>query len=373
MTIKSGQRQKAPKEKKRISKTVFHDIRRGDFKRTLRRDLKELYHFYLDEEHRSKLAAMNRFKRWILIGFWLLKSMIFKLTPTRRILLVICFILFLLSRTTFTIGEVHFHPNFILYSFLLLLIILMLELKDKLLARDELMIGRAVQLSLLPDRNPTLPGWEIWMFTRPANDVGGDLVDYLQIGDNRLGLVIGDVAGKGLGAALLMAKLQATLRALAPDAKSISDLGARLNEILCRDGVENRFATLVYLEIEPHSGFIHLLNAGHIPPVTLEAGSFQDMSPVAPILGILPEAKFIEQKINLQPGSLLFIYSDGLTEARNEQGDFYGEKRLRKLLHQLQGLSCSEVGKRILNDVERFAGEEPQNDDLSIILLRCLH
>lgn len=169
-----------------------------------------------------------------------------------------------------------------------------------------------------------------------------------------------------------MAKLQATLRALAPDAKSISELGVHLNEILCRDGVENRFATLVYLVIEPHSSVIHLLNAGHIPPVTLEAGSLQEMNPVAPMLGILPDARFREQKIELQPGSLLFIYSDGLTEARNEQGNFYGDKHLMKLLHHLQRLPCSEIGKRILEDVERFGGEEPQNDDISLVLLRRL-
>lgn len=372
MTRKNDQHQENSQKKKKISRTVLNDLRRGDFQRTLRRDMKDLYYFYLDEERRARLAAMNRFKRWILIVFWLLKSMILKLTPVRRILLLIGFILFLLGKTSFTLGGVHFQINFILYSFIFLLIVLMLELKDKLLARDELMIGRAVQLSLLPDHNPKLPGWEIWMFTRPANDVGGDLIDYLRMGESRLGLVLGDVAGKGLGAALLMAKLQATLRALAPDVRSVSELGNRLNEILCRDGVENRFATLVYLEMEPHSGLLHLLNAGHFPPVTLRAGSIQKLASVAPILGILPEARFIEQKIELQPEDLLFIYSDGLTEARNEQGDFYGEKRLLELLPQLQHLTCSEAGKRLLDDVEHFAGEEPQNDDLSIVLLRRL-
>src|SRR5512138_3275825 len=92
--------------------------------------------------------------------------------------------------------------------------VLMLELKDKLLARSELEAGRTVQLALMPDRPPVVPGWDIWLYSRSANDVGGDLVDYLQIDPQRLGVMLGDVAGKGLPAALLMAKLQATLRAL---------------------------------------------------------------------------------------------------------------------------------------------------------------
>src|SRR2546425_3758516 len=110
----------------------------------------------------------------------------------------------------------------------------MLELKDKLLARDEIEIARQVQLALLPSRHPQPDGWSLWSFMRPANDVGADLVDYIELPEGRLGVVLGDVAGEGLGAALLTAKLQATLRALVPPCPALSGLGPQMNDILHR-------------------------------------------------------------------------------------------------------------------------------------------
>jgi len=361
MLYDRSQRQGPSGGDKKFGKTVLDDLRRRDFKRTFGRDLKELYHFYLDEDRQARLAAMNRFKRGVFRLAWVLKSLVLKLTPVRRILLLICLILF-------------FYGDFSLLSvsFIILLLILMLELKDKLLALDELEIGRAVQLALLPNRNPSVPGWEIWLFTRPAHDIGGDLVDYLHVGEDRLGVVLGDVAGKGLGAALLMTKLQATLRALAPDSESLPELGARMNWILCRDGLPDRFATLVYLELEPHSGLLHILNAGHIPPIALRGVGVEKLPPVAPLLGILPEATYAEQSIELQPGDLLLIYSDGLTDACNDQGDFFGDERLLGLLPQLQELSAQAAGDRLLAELKRFVGDERRADDLSLVLLKHL-
>lgn len=362
MPYDRSQRQGASGGDKKFGKAVLDDLRRGGLKRTLRRDLKDLYHFYLDEDRQAQLAAMNRFKRGIFRLAWLLKSLILKLTPIRRILLLVCLVLFFY-------GEFSFLS---IVSLIILLLILMLELKDKLLALDELQIGRAVQLALLPDRNPSVPGWEIWLFTRPANDVGGDLVDYLLVGEDRLGVVLGDVTGKGLAAALLMAKLQGTLRALAPDSESLPELGARMNRILCRDGLPNRFATLVYLELEPDSGLLRVLNAGHPPPIALRCAGVEKLPPVAPLLGFLPEANYTDQSIELQPGDLLLVYSDGLTEACNDQGDFFGDERLPALLPQLQGLSAEAAGDRLLAEFELFVGDEYRSDDLSLVLLKRL-
>jgi len=125
-------------------------------------------------------------------------------------------------------------------GFVILLVILLLELKDKLVATDELAVGRAVQIAMLPRDNPVVSGWEIWLYTHPANEVGGDLVDYIKMDSDRWGIAIGDVAGKGLGAAMLMSKLQATLRALAPGFQELSDLGSEVNRIIYRDGLRNR-------------------------------------------------------------------------------------------------------------------------------------
>jgi sigma-B regulation protein RsbU (phosphoserine phosphatase) len=255
-------------------------------------------------------------------------------------------------------------------AFLLLLIVLALELKDKLLARDELAVGRAVQFALLPDQNPEIRGWDVWLFTQPANEVGGDLVDYLQIDEKHWGLSLGDVAGKGLGAALLMAKLQATLRALAPNFSSLSELGKQTNTIFYRDGLPDRFISLVYLEIRNDSNKIHLLNAGHLPPLIIHNNSIQEMQQGAPALGIRPDSKYMEQNLTLKKNDILIVYSDGLTEARNEEGEFYGDTRLLELLKSTPKASAEKIGASMLAHVKNFIGNARANDDLSLIVVK---
>lgn len=351
---------------KKFHRTILNDLRKSDFKRSLRQDLKDIYYFYLDKNSRDRLAAMGRLRRWITLIFWLFKSMILKLTPARRILLVI-------SIVGFFVGRNEENSALSLIAFITLLLILMFELKDKLLAKDELATGRTVQTALIPDRNPELPGWEIWLYTRPANEVGGDLVDYVKLPEGRLGVALGDVAGKGLGAALLMAKLQATLRALAPTFHSLAELGARMNEIFCRDGLPSHFASLVYLELVPDSGRIHILNAGHFPPIILQDNTVEEMKQGGSALGILPDEIYNEQYIKLQKNGLLFIYSDGLTEALNEEGDFFGDERLKDILGSITRDSVESMGRHLLAEVEHFVGKARQSDDISLILLKRLN
>jgi sigma-B regulation protein RsbU (phosphoserine phosphatase) len=227
-----------------------------------------------------------------------------------------------------------------------------------------------VQLALMPERSPVVPGWALWLFTRPANDVGGDLVDSIGLKDGKLGLVLGDVSGKGLGAALLMAKLQATLRAFATEVGSLADLGAHVNRILCRDGLPGRFATLVFLELDPGSGKVKLLNAGHMPPYIVRGEGYESLPSVAPVVGILSEASYVEQSLELASSQLLLVYSDGLTEAVNSKDEFFGEERLQALLAGLGGLSAKAAGERLLTEVARFVGEERFTDDLSLVVIK---
>jgi sigma-B regulation protein RsbU (phosphoserine phosphatase) len=356
----------------RFHRMILEDIRRSDLKRTYRRDLRDLYHFYLDDEARERLGGMSRIKRWFLLSLWLVKSLIRNLSPARRVLVLASLVLYLVAGISITSGDMTVDLlNLRRIAFLLLLFVLMLELRDKLLARNELAVGRAVQLALLPEDQPRLEGWDIWLYTRPANDVGGDLVDYLAVGAGRLGLALGDVSGKGLGAALLMSKLQATLRALATEGgDSLADLGARVNAIFCRDHVPGRYTTLAYLEIDSASGAVRLLNAGHLPPVVVRRSAVEEMGPVAPPIGLLPDAVYEEQRVELQEGEAMIVYSDGVTEARDEEGAFFGEERFLSLLPGLGSRPAPAEGKRILDAVEVFVGEERLADDLSVIILR---
>jgi len=352
------------KTPQKLGRTMLDDLNQMDFRRTMHEDLQEIYQFYLDAETRDRLDEMDQVSRWLHMTGWMLKNSLLKLTPVRRLLLIGGMVLFLW-------GLIDSVPGLIM-GFLLVLFTLILELKDKLLAQDELMTGRAVQFALMPKEHPTLPGWETWLFTRPANEVGGDLVDYLMIDENRLGLALADVAGKGLGAAMFMAKLQSTLRAIAPNFERLSDLGAAVNHIFIRDGLPGRFISLVYLEIEPETGQVRLLNAGHLPPLVVHADSIEEMPKGAPALGLVRQAVYTEQRVELAPGDLLVVFSDGLTEARDEHKEFFGDERLQALLPLLRGLSAEAAGLRLLDAVEQFAGEARPHDDLSMVVLKRL-
>jgi len=333
-------------------------------------DFRDLYRFYLDTERRERLDKMGRFKRAFWLFGWLLKSLLMKLTPGRRVLLLFAMILSIMGWTHFTLLSTNVSFDFRPWGCLLLLIILMLELKDKLLAKDEIQVARQVQLALLPTEHPDLPGWKIWSYSVPANDVGGDLVDYIDIGPERLAVVLGDVSGKGLGAALLAAKLQATLRALGPESPSLDDLGNRVNTILHMDSLANRYATMFYTELSPDSGHIRYLNAGHNPPIVVRGDSLEELSASSFPLGMMDNVTYTEGMVDMEAGDLLVIYSDGLSEAANEADEEFGVDRLRELLPELQSVPLEQAGRVVLKAVEgHLQGERPQ-DDLSLVLIR---
>ena len=287
---------------------VLDDLRRPGLLGTLRGEMKDLYDFFLDDERRQRLESMH----WIKRSFLLLVALLFTAIGPTHINLT----------TTFSLQS-----NFRVWSIAILVFILMLELKDKLLMRDEIDVARQVQQDLLPRKHPELDGWTIWSSTLPANDVGGDLIDYVPLPEGQLGATLGDVSGKGMGAALLMAKLQATLRAVAGEYASLSDLGHRLNSILFRDGMDNRFATLFYARLERRSGRVRILNAGHNPPVVTGPHQPEGLGASGLPLGMMGDSTYHEATVDLAPGQMLIAYSDGLTEANDPRGQEYGLQR----------------------------------------------
>ena len=339
--------------------------------RSLGRSFSELEEFYLSSTRKQQLAAMNPVKRWLVLAWWLLKSLFFKLTPARRVMLVTGLVLVMTSgRATFGSSNVQVGFNMPLVGVTLVLLVLMLELKDKLLARDELEAGRAVQRALMPDRSPSIPGWDVSLYTRSANDVGGDLVDFLRLDGTRHAITVADLAGKGLPAALLMAKLQAIIRALAPDAASLPDLARRVNRTLHRDGIPGSFATMIYLELAADSPRVRLVNAGHMPPIVVRGRTFEELSRGALALGVMGDVNYFQQDVDVARDEVLVVYTDGVTEAMDRAGDFFGDDRLRALLPSFEGLSAADVVARILAAVDTFVGDAPPHDDVSLAILR---
>lgn len=368
MSQENTHRQKEPG----FRETLRADFRQRDFRKSVRQDWREVLEFFLSDERKEQLTRMSMFKKVFVVPYWLFKAMYMHLTPARRLLLLIGVIMLLFMQTTVSSGNMSTSTNWHIVGGFIILFILLLELKDKIMARDELEAGRAVQDALMPDDNPRFPNWDIWIHTCPANDVGGDLVDYITVSDGCLGLSLGDVAGKGLGAALFMAKLQATMRALAPQRSSVADLARQVNLIFERDGIPNRFASLIYLEVCSDSGDVAFVNAGHMPPLLLRGEQLTELERGSAALGILSDPAYRTQTHTLAPGDILCIYSDGLTEARNERGEFFGDERFRKLLSRLGHLDAARVGTHLLERIRRFTGDARQHDDISLLLLRYM-
>ena len=352
----------------RDTRRVFGETRRRGFRRAGARTLEDLEAFYLSEERRQRLAGMGRLRRWLYRGAWLVKSLFLNLTPARRVLLALAM---LLSIRVQGHGDGHSDQiDFSGFAIVLFVLLLMLELKDKLVAKSELQAGRVVQQALLPRQAPEVTGWDVWISTRPANEVGGDLVDFVTDEGGRVGLVLADVSGKGLPAALLMARLQATLLAFVSERPSLAALASRLHEAFRQRGLENRFATLVYVELEPGSAQLRLVNAGHMPPLVVAPGHIQPLPAGGPALGIPMAATYEEQSVDLAAGQTLVVYSDGVTEALNESGAFFGDERLLGSLRETAGRPAAELARQLLEAVEAFVGEAPWHDDVSLLVVR---
>src|SRR5262245_31830946 len=349
-------------------RTVFGDFQQRGARRVVGDSVASLESFYLPEEDRQRLATMRPVRRFFVRSWWLLKGLLLKLTPARRVMLAAALWFLIVGGPRFRIDSDRFNVDirFPYFSSVLLLGVLMLELKDKLEA------GRKVQLALMPEESPAIPGWDVWLYTRPANDVGGDLVDHLQIDEAHHAIALGDVAGKALPAALLSVKLQATLRALAPRFDGLDELGGAVNNILHRDGLPTRFASLVYLLLSPDSGRVRVLNAGHMPPLVVRNGSVSAMDRGSMVLGIIHDAPFSEQSIDLAEGDALVVYSDGVSEAMNENGDFFGDERLYASVATVAGSAPADMGSNVLTAVKGFIGDAVPNDDLSLVVVKRL-
>jgi len=346
------------------------DLRRRDIRQSVERDFDDLKEFYLTPKRKARLATMGWLKHWFYMTGWLVKSLLLKLTPVRRLLLFLAFLFLIVSGSYTTEGDATYQFNTQVLAAIMILFVLMLELKDKLIARSELEAGRKVQYSLMPEKTPEVPGWSLWLYSRPANEVGGDLVDYLKISTHRHAVSLADVAGKGLSAALLMAKLQATIRALASDQRSLVSFGETLNRIFYRDRVPQMFASLVYAELDPDSRSIRILNAGHLPPLIKRGSVVEELSKGGPALGILPDAAFEEHGCELAAGEFCVVYSDGLTEAQDGAGEFFGTQRFLDLLRTVDGANALVIGEKIVQSVDRFVGEARASDDLSLVILQ---
>jgi sigma-B regulation protein RsbU (phosphoserine phosphatase) len=241
--------------------------------------------------------------------------------------------------------------------------------------RRELAVAHSVQQGFLPLETPKVEAYEFFSFYEPAKEIGGDYYDYIPLPGGRLAIVLADVSGKGVSAALLMAKLSSEARYCLVSEESPAVAISRLNDIFCEARWEDRFVTLVLTVLDPESHEVCVVNAGHMPPILRHSsGDLEQTGEEAgglPI-GVSPGMEYEQVTVSLAPGDSLTMYTDGIPDAMNPTNDFYGTKRLEAQLGAA-GEGVQALGQRVLDDVQRFVGNQAQSDDMCVACFGRTH
>jgi sigma-B regulation protein RsbU (phosphoserine phosphatase) len=305
-----------------------------------------------------------------------------KLSPARRVLLLLSLILLVIPHAAIeytgrggNVDVIEFDLHF--WAALLLLILLMLEIADRVVMKRDLQIAREIQTWLLPGVPPQIPGLAIAYATRPANTVAGDYYDVFprpgrSQEDNRVVLAVADVAGKSIPAAMLMATFQASLKTLSTAQVALPELASNMNRYACSNSQGGlRFTTAFLAEYDPVRCTVNYINAGHNNPILRRAnGQIERLDVGGLPFGILPDAKYDSATVTLAPGDWLIIFTDGLVEAENARQEDYGETRLLTAIEAGKSVEPQEMLKRLMAEVDLFVGNTPQHDDVTCMLLK---
>ncbi len=305
-----------------------------------------------------------------------------KLSPARRVLLLLALILLVIPHAAIEytgeggkVQAIEFDLHF--WAALLLLLLLMLEIADRVVMKRDLQIAREIQTWLLPGVPPQIPGLSIAYATRPANTVAGDYYDVFprpgrSNQDNRVVLAVADVAGKSIPAAMLMATFQASLKTLSTAQVALPELTSNMNRYACTNSQGGlRFTTAFLAEYDPIRRTLDYINAGHNNPILRRAsGQIERLDVGGLPIGIQLDAKYESATVTLAPGDWLIIFTDGLVEAENARQDEYGEARLLSAIEAGKLVEPAEMLKRLMAEVDLFVGNTPQHDDVTCMVLK---
>ena len=339
-------------------------------------DARASYGFYgrdVDWEEIQKLPPWRRPLHVAREFFW---ALLLKLSPARRVLLLIAFVMLLMSGFKFSYGSnIAFDVNFVVVAAMLFLLLLSLELADKVTMKRDLEIAREIQSWLVPSHAPEVAGADIAFATRPQNSVAGDYYDaFYPDPDNheKLMLVVADVAGKSVPAALLMATLQASLRTVAIENAPLAELVARLNRYACAHSLDGRrFTTAVLGEYNPHTRRLTYVNAGHNAPILRRTnGDLLQLDVGGLPLGIESSVDYQTADLELQPGDALIFFTDGVVEAFNETGEEFGNERWNGAIRNLPNWSAEQTLQHLMKKVDEFVGATRQSDDITCLVFR---
>ena len=237
----------------------------------------------------------------------------------------------------------------------------------------ELEIAREVQERLFPQNYPAVPGLDYAGRCRPAQGVGGDYYDFLELAEGRFGIAVGDVSGKGVPAALLMASLQASLRGQtisgSPD---LAKLMTNVNRLIFETSPANRYATFFYGEYQPATRQFAYVNGGHNPPLVFRNGDVLRLEDGGPVVGLFKPARYSQANVDLASGDVLLFYTDGISEAMNSADEEWGEERMMESVRACQRRPASEMIEEVMRAADGFAAGAPQHDDMTVMIVKVL-
>lgn len=345
------------------------------------KDARSSYRFY-STGLAAEVEGQSGFRRAWLITKALFWAILDKLSPARRLLLLLGLVFLFLPAggATYTdkAGQVRaFEFDLHVVGGLFILAVLLLELADRVVMKRDLEIAKDIQTWLLPGAPLQLPGYQIAYATRPANTVAGDYYDVvLRPGAthdlDRVLFIVADVAGKSIPAAMLMATFQASLRTLSSLGVPLAELVSGLNHYACTNSQGGvRFTTAFFAELDPESGRIAYVNSGHNAPLLRRSsGAVEYLSTGGPPLGISAEFSHDVGTTMLNPGDWLVIFTDGVVEAMNTAGKEYEEPRLIQVVNENASSSPAELLRRLLGSLDAFVGNTPQHDDMTCLLVK---
>jgi serine phosphatase RsbU (regulator of sigma subunit) len=368
--------------------TYTKDLKAEDLQRLFTRDTREAYNFFARHLDFAALDGLPRHRRWAAKFRLLFFAFTLKLSPARRVvygaaLFMAAIGLFDLLRLRVADASIG-HVTVILpgiaipsgggslvVAFVLMNLLVLLEVADRLSLKNDLEIAREIQQAMLPSGIYRATGVETLGLSRPANTVGGDFYDILPLGDGRVVVAVGDVAGKGSPAALLMALLLAMMRTLVDEKLEPAELMARLNVQVVRHSPGSRFITLFYGVFQPATGDLIYVNAGHMPPLVLRSdGTCQRLTDGGIALGMFDASTYTAGRTRLRPTEMVAVYSDGITEAENPAGQPFDEQGLEAALTANREGTLPAIGAAVVRAVEVHTADTRFADDLTILLLR---
>ena len=354
------------------------DVTHQGLRELVEHEARETFRFLTREVSLGDLERLPWYERHPKSLWRFFLAVAYRLSPWRRVLFAssvlvlacgwVGFGLHVVSVGPFSLEPVTNVLTWLLASATVLFFLLALELRDKLGLKGDLEVARQIQFGLLPFEPLERDGVRVATVMRPANTVGGDYFDLIDIGERQLAIAVGDVAGKGMPAALLMALLQGSLRTLLTAGFRGAELTAKLNRHLCASIPSNRLVTLFYGELDLDSGSLRYVNCGHNPPFVLAAGARPLRLPAtAMALGVTPDPEFEQVTLQLTPGDRLVLYTDGITEAENAHEQEFGEERLCGWLEASREEPCERLVASVLAEVLHHCGSVRPRDDMTVM------